>query len=402
MIKELYTTTEREVSLSINDGRVDSLRRKNITKSGCRVYDNGLIGVAGTLGHETQDTWAQAEANLSRRIPCPWGPETGKVRAERYGHEMSAEEFLAKTEHLLDTLRHDFPQFTYSNKANWVNLEISLRNSEGLDYTWQDAAVQLSILVRAKDSLNIFDTAIGGNLREFDEARFLAEARRMLEAHLNPMPLPDMEKMVILTSPYLFSQAWNEGLNGQKLARGASVFANSIGKQMFSPDFSLCIDRRKDQLLAPFFDHEGTTLAGDSIDLIEKGVLVRGYADKKCAWEHHVEPTSSGAGNYDDVAILSLQELAAKPTGKTLDEILDGRPAIYCMLSGGDITPDGSFASPVQTAYLYQNGKLLGRLPEFSIRGKLTDILGNDYLGCSTDCPFDNEHQMAAAMTIVK
>lgn len=37
MIKELYTTTTREVSLSINDGRIDSLRRKNITKSGCRV-----------------------------------------------------------------------------------------------------------------------------------------------------------------------------------------------------------------------------------------------------------------------------------------------------------------------------------------------------------------------------
>lgn len=402
MTKELYTVTQREVSLSINDGRVDSLRRKNITKSGCRVYDNGFIGVAGTLGHETPDTWAQAEANLSRQIACPWGPETGKVRAERYGHEMSTEEFLAKTEHLLDTLRRDFPQFTFSNKANRLDLEISLRNSEGLDYVWQDAAVQLSILVRAKDSVNIFDTSIGGSFREFDEARFLAEARRMLEAHLNPISLPDMEKIAILTSPSLFEKAWSEVLNGQKLARGASLFTNSVGKQVFSPDFSLCIDRTKEQLFAPFFDHEGTTLAGDSINLIEKGVFVRGYADKKCAWEHHVEPTSSGDGNYDDVAMLSLEELAAKPTGKTLDEILDGRPALYCMTSGGDVTPDGSFASPVQTAYLYQDGKLVGRLPEFSIRGSLTDILGSDYLGCSTDRPFDNEHQMVAAMTIVK
>lgn len=402
MTKELYTTITREVSLSINDGRVDSLRRKNITKSGCRVYHNGFIGVAGTLGNETPDIWAQAEANLSREIPCPWGPETGKVRTERYGQQMSTEEFLSKTEHLLETLRQDFPQFTFSNKANWTDLEISLRNSEGLNYTWQDAAVQLSILVRAKDSLNIFDTAIEGGLREFDEAHFLAEARRMLEAHLNPIALPDVEKMAILTSPYLFSPAWNETLNGQKLARGASLLADCMGKPMFSPHFSLCIDRTKEQLLSPFFDHEGTTLEGDSINLIDHGVLVRGYADKKCAWEHHVDPTSSGAGNYDDVATLSLQSLAAKPTGKTLDEILDGRPAIYCMPSGGDITPDGSFASPVQTAYLYQNGTLLGRLPEFSIRGKLTEILGSDYLGCSTDRPFDNEHQMVANMTIVK
>ena len=39
MIKELYQQTVREVSLNVSAGRVDSLRRKNITKSGCRVYD---------------------------------------------------------------------------------------------------------------------------------------------------------------------------------------------------------------------------------------------------------------------------------------------------------------------------------------------------------------------------
>ena len=53
MIKELYQQTVREVSLNVSAGRVDSLRRKNITKSGCRVYDNGYIGVAGCLGLPT-------------------------------------------------------------------------------------------------------------------------------------------------------------------------------------------------------------------------------------------------------------------------------------------------------------------------------------------------------------
>lgn len=402
MVKELYQIKEREVSLSINDGVVDSLRRKNITKSGCRVYDGGFLGVAGTLGQPGEAAWRQAEANLSRRLPCPWGPEMGKVRSARHGGTKTDEEFLAQTEQLLHTLRQDFPQFTFSNKMNWMELEIALRNDAGLDYTWRDAAALISILVRAKDSIHIFDTAIGGVYRDFDPAVVLDEARRMLEAHLNPLPMVDAEKMPVLADPSLFSRAWEHGLHSRKLARGASPWADSVGKKLFSADFTLTIDRTADHCMAPFFDGEGTTLEGDRIALIENGILVRGLADKKCAWEHQAEKTaSSGHGAYNDVPGLALEELSAAHTGKTLDEILDGRPALYCMTSGGDVTPDGSFASPVQMAYLYQDGKLRGRLPEFAIRGNLQDILGDGYLGCSLDRPFDNQRQMVAEMTIV-
>ena len=69
MIKELYQQTVREVSLNVSAGRVESLRKKNVTKSGCRVYDNGYIGVAGCLGQPTADTWAAAErASLSASL----------------------------------------------------------------------------------------------------------------------------------------------------------------------------------------------------------------------------------------------------------------------------------------------------------------------------------------------
>ena len=95
MIKELYQQTVREVSLNVSAGRVDSLRRKNITKSGCRVYDNGYIGVAGCLGQPTADTWAAAERALGRQVPTA-PPETGKegVRGQGEAH-IPEEEFRA-------------------------------------------------------------------------------------------------------------------------------------------------------------------------------------------------------------------------------------------------------------------------------------------------------------------
>ena len=101
MVKELYQTILRETSLNVTSGEIDSIRKKSITKSGCRVYDGSYLGVSGVLGEPTPEAWTQAEANLSRRIPCPWGPETGKRRTCRRGTAMDAGRFLQLAEELL-------------------------------------------------------------------------------------------------------------------------------------------------------------------------------------------------------------------------------------------------------------------------------------------------------------
>ena len=120
MVKELYQTVLRETSLNVTNGEIDSVRKKSITKSGCRVYDGGFLGVAGTLGEPTAESWAQAEANLARKIPCPWGPKTDARRTCRRGAAMDAVRFLRLCEELTETLRREFPQFIFSNKINWT------------------------------------------------------------------------------------------------------------------------------------------------------------------------------------------------------------------------------------------------------------------------------------------
>jgi len=51
------------------------------------------------------------------------------------------------------------------------------------------------------------------------------------------------------------------------------------------------------------------------------------------------------------------------------------------MASGGDMTPDGHYATPVQLAYLVENGEIVGKLPDISIAGDFFDLIGKDYLG---------------------
>ena len=53
--------------------------------------------------------------------------------------------------------------------------------------------------------------------------------------------------------------------------------------------------------------------------------------------------------------------------------------------SGGDWTDAGDYATPVQCAYLYRDGKLVGRLPEFNLAVKLNDLFGKDFVGVSAD-----------------
>lgn len=401
MTRELYQEYINEISLNVTSGEIDSIRKKNITKSGCRVYRDGYIGIAGTLGEPQEADWARAAQNLSRQIPYPYGPESGKREHRSLSGAINPEAFLTQWETLLAQLREEYPQFILSNKINWTETVFRLRNDQGLDYEDRDAATSVALLLRAQESVNIFDTGLFFLYRELDPQALLDDIRQRLNAYLHPVPLPDSARLPVILDLEPFGRALERDLNGQKLHRGASLFSEKMGQKCFSETFTISVDRSREMVLTPFFDTEGSVLPGNVLPLIENGVIRRGYADKKCAAEFSVDNTSCAGGAYDSVPDLTASALAVRPTGKTLVEILEDRPAVLIdTASGGDTTPDGNFASPVQCAYLYQSGRLVGRLPEFSVRGSLFDLFGDQYLGCSTDKPFFPSHALVVEMDI--
>ena len=50
MNKEYITRKSSELTLNITDGKVDSFREIDESTNTVRVYENGVIGVAGALG----------------------------------------------------------------------------------------------------------------------------------------------------------------------------------------------------------------------------------------------------------------------------------------------------------------------------------------------------------------
>lgn len=383
MVKELYQIHTQEISLNITNGKIDSVRKKNILRSGCRVYDGGCIGVAGTLGEPTEDTWQAAKDALSLQVPYPYQPGSNLRRSRSIGSMPEEKEFIQKMETVLDTLGKEFPGYVLSNKVNAGMVTETLRSDAGLDLEDTRAAVEVSIIVKEEASPNVFDSAIFYISDRFEPDKILEEGRSVLRAHSKLISMPEENLPVVMMSDSL-TQPLDTQLNGKSLQKGASLLSGKVGQKLFSDRLTILSSRKPDTLGA-FFDAEGTTLEGDTIPLIENGVLLRGAGDKFCAGEYGSDLTASAAGAYDDVPALGSSNLTPVPTG-SMAEILQGSDAILIwMASGGDTTPAGDYATPVQTAYLLHDGKLTARLPEFNFGGNLFHLLGDGFLGCPTE-----------------
>ena len=391
MQKELYQIHEEEYSLNVEDCAITSIRKKDILKSGCRCFEDGLASCAGTLGEPTDETWLAAEQG--QKLPYPYEAKSG-TRSVDLSCRISVEDFLQSAEQMLGALHAEFPDFLITNKINFTVQTQTLRSSGGLDYRFCDSCASFDLLAKTRDCIQIFDTALMLQQRQFDPAAFLRQAREILSAHQKPVALP-AQRMPVLFTQDAFESAFQFLLDGQALHRGASPFSGRLGEKVFSDRFTLLSSRTDDLPCRPFFDLEGTTLPGDRLPLIENGILRRGFADLRTAKELSIEPTASAGGRYD--ALPSTQhDYEIKPCAKTLQALLNGRDAVLITLaSGGETTPDGNFATPVQTAYLYQDGHLVGRLPELNISSSLYQMLGDDFLGMSADKPFYGQHLLA-------
>ena len=123
---------------------------------------------------------------------------------------------------------------------------------------------------------------------------------------------------------------------------------------------------------------------------------------KKTAEAYELPNLGNAQAAYDGVPDLGFSKLYLDATAKSLRELVPGKSVFVVIASGGDATPDGHYASPVQMAYLLEDGELVGRLPDISISGSFFDLLGKDYVGTVHDEPLDGAILSAFEMNVEK
>lgn len=406
MINETISFIDDEVSVKVSASAPESLRAKRIQRTGVRVYNDGCIGVSGYMGTEGEAAARErARAALDYKIPYPGRPSTGQRRAETVGGRPFTPAALdAEVEALLAELRRAFPQFVYSSPGiKTGNSLTTLRNDAGLDYTSSITRHDMVIIYKLASSSSIMDGWFSIAGTEYDRAAFLALAAEVLGAHLREVPLPAEGRLPVFfeDTDDLVKSIFTRELAGMTFGSGSSLFSGKVGQRLFNEAFTLY--NSPSQGYRPFFDAEG--VCGEGFKYIENGVIRAPYADKKTAAKFGYEPSGTAMAAYDGTPSAGAGHMRIQPQARTFREMLGGRPAIFVnMAMGGDYTSKGGFGTPAQLAFLVEDGKLVGRLPELQLSSDVYAMYGKDFIGVSSDpiMPLTNSRWLGFMMDVRK
>ncbi len=390
MIKEHYAIETQEMTLSIAQSRVSSMRSKTIRKEALRLYHNGHIAVAGGLGKPDMAK-LEKRASAFLKMNIPYAPEPMGPRKEHRDNPAQIpvrENFLSEVEEVLEKLRESQPDFIFSYLARLRKTETSLRNDRGLDLRDTSRMMEFALGIKEQSSPNIMDGFSEIEGTRWDAPEFLRLTNDICEAMKNPMNMTGGTRPVLFLENDLgYKIKFLQELQGLQFGSGGSKWSSKIGEKLFHRDFTLYQSRnRADGFLEAFFDSEGVANPDDRFALIENGVLVAPYLNREYAMQFGLPQTGCAGGDFDETPGISMPHLAIKPGTRTTRDILGGEPGVVVVIaSGGDFTPDGAFASPVQLALYYDGERFIGRCPEFKLSGHVNHMFGDGFMGVSSD-----------------
>ena len=404
MEKEFIRETVQSVTLNVTAGKIDSFRQVEKTTGSVRVYENGCIGVAGCLGEpdEAELTERAAEA-LAFGIPYPERLE-GPLEREivRDGEIIPIPEFIPTMQSFLDRLGALCPRFALSNKISMTRHETEYRNSKGRRFRSAGTNLDIGLIAQSRGSGNLFDTGLGWSGSTFDAEKLLAEFRREYEAFYVPADIEPGRYPVVM-EPISICAPFLNHFVGDLYAAGASLLSGRLGEKVFSEKLTVSVDRNPETSQGTaFFDAEGCVAPDYRPVLIENGVLKGVLTTRKTAETYGLPNLGSAQAAYDGVPSIGFSQLYLNATEGSLRTLVPGKSILVVIASGGDATPDGHYASPVQMAYLMEDGELVGRLPDISISGSFFDLFGRDYIGTVHDEPLPGGILSAFEMDVEK
>lgn len=404
MEKEFLIETNRSVTLNVTGGKIDSFREKEETTGTVRVYENGCIGVAGCLGTPDEKALTEKAVEalaLGIPYPCRLG---GALEREILREEeiLPLSGFIPTMQRFLDRLGEACPRFAFSNKIDLSYRKTEYRNSAGRHLTGSGRHLSIQLIAQNRGSGNLFDTAFGYEGDRFDADALLAEFKKRYDAFCIPADIEPGRIPVVMESSDLFGTLLQHFV-AEMYVSGASLFSGKLGRKAFSEKLSLKNDMDPETNKGVcFFDKEGCVAPDLRPALIDKGVLTGLLTTKKSADSFNIPNLGTASAAYDGVPGLGFNRFYVEPTTQSLRALVPGKAIYVVVASGGDTTPGGHFATPVQMAYLMEDGRFTGRLPELNIAGDVFDMLGRDYIGAVGGEPSPDSMSCAVLMDVTK
>ena len=402
MEKEFIRKTEHSVTLNVTAGKIDSFRELEKTTGTVRVYENGLIGVAGCLGEPDEEKLTeQAKEALGFGIPYPCRPE-GALELEKHQDEeiIPIPAFIPTMQAFLDRLGELCPRFALSHKIRLEDDRTEYRNSAGRRLVSTGRSISVELLAQDRGSGNLFDTFLVWGGDHFDADELLSYFKMQYDAFCTPADLAPGRYPVVAQAESLYG-SFVQHFVGDLYAAGASLLSGKLGEKVFSDNLTIRDDMNPSTACGTcFFDAEGCVAEDCRPVFVKNGVLTGLVTTKKTAEQYGLPNLGSADAPYDGVPGIGFHRLYPEPTAQSLKDLVPGKAVLAVVSSGGDATPDGHFAAPVQMAYLLEDGVLKGRLPQLNISGDFFGMFGKDYLGAVHNDPVEGEMLIAVEMDV--
>lgn len=369
--------------LNITASKVDSLRINNDLENTVRVYDNGAIGVEGALGNvDFQQLEQSAKAKLAQGIPYPETHDKAINRSvDATKQILSDKEFIPAISALLNRLAAENPEFLFSNKILLNSMERTYENSDGTALEYKGNQFDCGLALKYKGSANIMDEFYGCESDYFNADEICRDVKKQCDAFLKQLPHIEDDEAVIISGYEPLQHAISHFVADLYFNK-ASLFDGKLGQKLFNDQLNLVIDRSPErQINIPFFDTEGVVNEDCINYLVKSGVLTKLITCKKSAAQYNTDNLGCAGAEYNGVPQAGGGGLNVLSTAKNLSELIKGKAIYLSNTGGGDMTPSGDISMPSIVSYLYEDGKLLGKLPEFTVTGNLFDIFGKDFVG---------------------
>lgn len=382
MQKEIIREKTSSLCVNVSASAVDSLRKVVQNTTTVRVYENGFVGIAGQIGEvDLSDLENRAIANLENKVPYPCDLTSNvEKHIDERKDVVDQDSFVKVCQHLLQRLKTECPDFIFSNKIKYEEIDKYYENSCGTNLSYKGNSMSFTLVVKHKQTANIMDFAYFDEVDDYDENVVVENIKLLCDTFNKEASIDDGKyKVVSMSGEFLMN-----GINhfvGEMYANNASLFKGKLNERILSDKLAIL---KSKALNLPFFDDEGDLSNDKNAYIVKDGVFERVLANKKVSQQYSLPRIPCSSAAYDSTPAISGSGIELKQTANDLSEIIgDDKAILMIEASGGDMTSSGDFATPVQMSYLIENGKLVGKLPPLNATGNILDFLGKDYLGAT-------------------
>jgi len=309
---------------------------------------------------------------------------------------LSADQLVELGEAIRESILADADDIEVNVSVQTTVDHVRVVNTNGLDAEETRSSISVGFHATRAQPGDIFtcgDSYDARSINEFCVEDLTKRVRRLLELGRGVVPAPSGSLPIVFTSEGSLAVLLPliVGLSGKSVLLGMSPIGEKLGETIFDSRFSLIDDSRLvTGGAASSFDDEGVPTQRTT--LIEGGQLRGFYYDLRTAKQAGVDSTGNGykggmigGSNFRTPPSASLSNLVVGTGDVTEEDLIRGIKRGLLVdgvigLGQGNLNA-GDFSNNVATAFLIEDGRIVGRVKNVMLAGNSYDVLQHHLIG---------------------